>query len=55
MLYVITYMWNLKNKTNIYTTKHKQTHRHRGQTSGSQWGWGGARWSTGLRDTNYYI
>ena len=33
----------------------KQTHRHRGQTSGSQWGRGGARWGTGLRDTNYYI
>ena len=39
ILYDITYMWNLKRNTNI---KHKQTHRHREQTSGCQRseGWG---------------
>ena len=43
MLCVITYMWNLKNKMNIYTTKHKQTHRNRGQASGCHWAGGEAR------------
>ena len=30
---VITYMWNLKNKTNVYN-KTETTHRYREQTSG---------------------
>jgi len=35
----------LRNKTNRYITKQKQTHRYREQTSGYQWGeeGGGAR------------
>ena len=37
--YGIIYMWNLKNKL-VNITKQKQTHRHREQTSGSQWGGG---------------
>ena len=43
--YDITYMWTLRNKTNRYITKQKQTHRYREQTSGYQWGveGGGAR------------
>ena len=32
-------MWNLKNKL-VNTTKEKQTHRFREQTSGYQWGEG---------------
>ena len=39
ILYVITYMQNLKNKTNDIT-KQKQTHRYTEQTSGYQWGEG---------------
>ena len=35
--YVITYMWNLKNK-GMNITKQKQTHRYREQTTGYQWG-----------------
>ena len=42
----------------VMTTKKKQTHRYREQTSGYQWGegrtegiYGGKR----LRDTNYYV
>ena len=31
--YVIAYMWNLKNKTNVYN-KTETTHRYREQTSG---------------------
>ena len=34
ILYVITYMWNLKNKIYECMRKQKQTHRYRGQTSG---------------------
>ena len=58
----ITYMWNLKNKTNkyiyIYITKQKLTYRDREQASGYQWG---NRRNEGqdrgrrLRDPNYYI
>ena len=51
------YMWNLKNKQ-MNTTKQKQTHRYREQTScyqrGEQWGKGQDR-GRGLRDTNYYV
>ena len=37
ILYDITYMWNLKHDSqmNLFT-KHKQSHRHRKQTSGWQ-------------------
>ena len=33
--YDITYMWNLKNKTNECILKQKQTHRYRKQNSGN--------------------
>ena len=36
----ITYMWNLKNETNLFT-KQKLTHRHRKQMYGYQRGRGG--------------
>ena len=50
------YMWNLKNNTN--TTKQKQIHRYREETSGYQWGEGREQEqerSRGLRGTNYYV
>ena len=37
VLYVITYMWNVKYETNEYK-KTKQTYREKEQTSGYQWG-----------------
>ena len=37
ILYIITYMWNLKNKSQIYIVKQKQTHQYRKQTSGFSW------------------
>ena len=37
ILYAITYMWNLKNKTNEYNKTTTQTHRYREQASGYQW------------------
>ena len=49
ILYDITYMWNTKKKlVNIAKKKKerkekKQTHRHREQTSGYQWGEDGGR------------
>ena len=54
ILYDFTYMWNLKNRTNI--TKHK--HRSREQTSGCQRGgwWGDERNRGGrLRGTNLQL
>ena len=36
MVYNITYMWNIKNTTNI--TKKKQIHKHSKQTSGEREG-----------------
>ena len=47
IIYIITYMWNLKNKMNI--TKQKQTHRYKKLvvTSG---GSEGERGKTGVRD-----
>ena len=36
--YVITYMWNLKNKTKELIQQNKQTHRYRKQTTGCHWG-----------------
>ena len=47
MLYVITYMWNLKNK-GMNITKQKQIHRYREQTSGYQKGEG--RGKIGVED-----
>ena len=49
ILYVISCMWNLKNKTND-VTKQKQTHRYREQTSGYQWGEGSGRGKIGVWD-----
>ena len=40
--YVITYMWNIKNKW-MYITKQKQTHRYTKQTSRYQWGKGSGK------------
>ena len=50
-----TYMWNLKKYNKLVnTTKKKQTHRYREQTSGYQWGEGkGEGHHRGLRSTNY--
>ena len=42
----------------MYTTKQKQAHRYREQTSGYQWGEEKKERqdrSKGLRDTNYYV
>ena len=36
-------------------TEQKQTHRHREQTCGCQWQWGGWRGRLGLVDANHYI
>ena len=36
ILYDITYIWNLKNTTNVNITK-KQTDKYREQTSNYQW------------------
>ena len=55
--YDITYMWNLKNKTNECILKQKQTHRYRKQNSGYWWREGSRErqdWGMELRDTNYY-
>ena len=47
ILYIFTYMWNLKNEINKWsnTTKQKQTHRYWEWTSGYQNRdeWGGAK------------
>ena len=54
----ITYMWNLKHNKLVNKTKGKQTHRHREQTSGYQWGEGGGKGhdrGRRLRGTNYYV
>ena len=40
IVYDITYMGNLKNRTNLWIKQKKQTHRYREQTSGHQWGEG---------------
>ena len=54
ILYDITYMWNLKNKSIVTITKKDQTHKYWKQTSGNQWEDGeGARRGKGLRGTNY--
>ena len=37
ILYIITYMWNLKNKGQIYIVKQKQTLWYRKQASGYSW------------------
>ena len=53
----ITYMGNLKNNTNEFIIKQKQTHRHSKQTYGYQRGERGGEGkirSMGLTDTNYY-
>ena len=46
MVYNITYMWNIKNTTNI--TKKEQIHKHSKQTSGYQWEREGGRHNIGL-------
>ena len=44
-------MWNLKKYNKLVnTTKKKQTHRYREQTSGYQCGKGRGRGKTGIRD-----
>ena len=48
ILYNITYMWNLKNKT-VSKTKEKQIHRYREQINSYQWGEGREeRWYSGM-------
>ena len=37
ILFVITYMWSLKNKQ-VNITKQKWSHRYKEQASGYQWG-----------------
>ena len=53
-VYIITYMWGLKNKK-MNTTKQRQTHRHKEKTTGYQW-WEGSGEEQDrdkrLRDTN---
>ena len=47
-----------KENKQMYTTKQKQIHRNREQTSGYQWGEGmgeGHVRDMGLRGTNYYV
>ena len=42
----------------MYTARQKQTHRHREQTSGYQWGelrMNGKDTGTALRDIEYYV
>ena len=42
----------------MYTTKQKQTHRYKAQTTGYQWGEGrgeGQERGRELRGTNYYV
>ena len=50
-------MWTLRNKTNRYITKQKQTHRYREQTSGSSGEKKGEGQDRGieLRGTNKYV
>ena len=55
-LSVIIYEWNLQSKTNERIEQNKNTHRHREQTSGYQWGKGsreGQVRGRRLRGTNY--
>ena len=54
--YDITYMWNLKNDTNL-SMKQKQTQRCREWTCGCQGCGAGEGWiaSLGLADANHYI
>ena len=57
IFYVITYMLNQKNKTNVYN-KTEIDSRYRKKASGYQWGEGsgeGQDRGMGLKDTNYYV
>ena len=49
MLYVITYMWDIKNKR-MNIMKQKETCRYREQINGSQWGEKKRRGKTGELD-----
>ena len=49
ILYDITYMWNLKNKTNEHN---RNSHRYREQTDGCQRGWG--EWRREVREIKRY-
>ena len=51
MLFVITYMWNIKSK--MFITKQRKAHRYREITSGYQWEEGHDPME--LRDTKYYV
>ena len=59
MLYVITYMWNLKNKTEerIQQNRNRFTDLENKLevTSGEREGGKGKDRGMGLRDTNYYV
>lgn len=51
IMYIITYMWKLKNKGQIYIVKQKQTHWYRKQTSGYSWerDGGGVSYQCGIK------
>ena len=52
---LITYMWNLKNKTNSVYSKTVTDSQYRKLTSGSQWGEGGAIENGEVGGTNYWV
>lgn len=55
---MLCHICNLKNKTKLRITYQKQTHRHKEQVSGYQWGGRkqeGQNRCRGFRDANYYV
>lgn len=52
--YVITCMWNVKNKINEYNKRETQTHGHREQARGHQWGARRVREKVGWRLSTKY-
>lgn len=55
---MLCHIYHLKNKTKLRITYQKQTHRHKEQVSGYQWGGRkqeGQNRCRGFRDANYYV
>ena len=56
ILYIITYMWNLKDETKEWIWQALRKQRYREQTNGYQWREEeGQDRGRGLRGTNHYV